>query len=320
MTSVRKVRASEVLPTDTVRVNGHVVVITRQMRFAVQRTLAHARWHPIVVWTGYPGAGKTTAARWLASTFTGDTQGDPAGSARHALILELGGSTVVGNGADKRLMRALFEEVAGQISEATYRRSTADSLAAMLVEDLRAFGTQLLILDEAGRLSDVALDGITLLRNKAEAVGVPLSIVLVGMGDLPGRVERIPQLRRRVVDTILFAQSELADVRNMLLAWFPKEVERLGVDLNDAELLQAIADVTQSLPGSILPLMTKVFAFAVGEERAISPEFVRRAAQAGTRDRAQAFEMRKNEYRPPEHRNATSTNSQSRPKKLAASR
>lgn len=192
------------------------VVFTTAMRAAQTRILgAHQNRGQMVVLTGKSGAGKTTAALHL----NGGVNAACAGGAEHAFNARYYVATDMRRAAGDVLQRRLLAEFAKQVLRLTVpkdvRTIDVPGLMNTIAAGLRLGNIQMVFLDEAGHIPAAGLDHLaTLINIVSTAEQHPLTVVLVGMHDLPTNVLSLPQVARRVTEFVYF---EAYDVKTALL-------------------------------------------------------------------------------------------------------
>lgn len=170
----------------------------------IRVTAIHSQRGQFACLTGRSRAGKTTTAQWLMQQMNARYElREP--KAFRAAFYETG--PIRSGPADhqyKQAIRALYENViVRQMDTAIYKGDRA-VMARLTVTALMEADIQVVFIDEAGRQSCYALEGLSHVLNTAASMGWPLTIVLVGMHDLPLTIRELPQVMNRVRDTILF--------------------------------------------------------------------------------------------------------------------
>ncbi len=108
------------------------------------------------------------------------------------------------DGYAQRRFVAEFAQKALNLSTAQdVRASDVTAVMTAIARGLRLSNVQLDVIDEAGHLPPAALDQlVTLINEVATSEQHPMTIVLVGMHDLPTNVLQLPQMARRVTEVI----------------------------------------------------------------------------------------------------------------------
>ncbi len=170
-----------------------------------------------VTLVGPAGVGKTTTAKWIEATENEKADNAEPDSFRVARMTL--NTVQVGTGnVEKQVLTAVHSAVVAPLTASASRGLTAQALAHNIVQYCQTTNTQLLILDEAGRLCPEALEALTLVLQLAGDGSVPhsLTIALVGMGALPQLIKRIPQVRTRTAATIYFRPYTASDAYRLL--------------------------------------------------------------------------------------------------------
>jgi hypothetical protein len=242
-----------------------VLVETVGMRTAFDRTLSVHGGGQFAVWTGASRLGKTTTASWGRNRINAAAarpDGDP--DAFRAAYLEVGKVGPWGGHAQKQVLRSLFHGLIGKLPEAVYRQSPVEDLAAMIVGGLARDDTQLVWLDEAGRLSVEALDGLCLVVDAAAGADPPhpLTIVLVGMNDLPTKVHTREQLRNRIHEWVHFAPYTHDETWALLAALHPHFALLNPRRRAHQEQVAFVHDLALGRPGLVVPFVRRVVHWA----------------------------------------------------------
>jgi len=270
------------------------VVETAFMHEVADLTIAAHNSSPIVVWTGRSRLGKTTTAEWLTgrinAAFT-DSNAD-AFQARRYQATEIPGW----QGADKRAIGAFHGGVLGVLDDGLYRRSAAPDLAAHVVAGLLKTRVELVCVDEAGLYSLTALRGLIAIRDHMVAKGGRLTLVLIGMDDLPTKLDQNPQVAGRVHEWCLFQPYKLSETARLV-----RKISHLWARANpkDPEVrrqLKFLHEATDGTAGRIVPFVQKVEQeVAAGQELSVA---LLKAVQIRTaRSRKQAQTAQRNAYR-----------------------
>jgi hypothetical protein len=271
------------------------IVKTAEMLRAINRTLGIHPIGRVTVWSGPSGNGKSTTAQYLVqelerATINGET------NAFRAQWIEF--SSTYGAGADKRVIRAIYHGAVQSLTEGAYRRLPAGDLARELIGGLQARNIQMLLLDEAGVLSEEALRGICLIVDTAKAMGWHLSVVLIGMDDLPRKVESCPQLKGRVREWCYFKPYTFLDTWNFLAALHPY-FNSLDRDNEDHRAqVDYVWRSQRGLPNELVTFLQKLDNFGV-ERELLSLEVLTAVDRWTELDREKALaESRKGWQRP----------------------
>lgn len=238
------------------RETENVIIETPLMTRTATRTLALHLGSPLVVWTGPSRNGKTVTAQWLRDNINRAADSDPNGF--RAVLFEYGGGTAQSRNEMKRVIRSVYQATVAKLDEGLYRQSPSEDLALHLVKGLRAKNIQMLMVDEAGLLKVEGLRALVTIRDVAEHNGWPLSIVLIGMDNLPADIARLPQIERRVHEWCYF-EPYLLDETYELLAGLDPQFAKLRLDVPaQRDMIAFIQEICGGLPGLLAPFLRKL--------------------------------------------------------------
>ena len=199
------------------------IVETALMRSAIRFALgSHGRIAGFHVWSGLAGMGKSTAARYAVQQCeTGTVCGVPVDfRAEYVLAPEISRSS---SSAFDDPLWALYSHF---VRHAPRRSTDKSRLAIELATYFQSTRTAFLFIDEAGQMNHPrAFAGLTHLLNTAATLTPRwmMSIVLVGMNNLPALVTREPQVESRILNWFAFkAYTETHDVYRLLATSFPE--------------------------------------------------------------------------------------------------
>lgn len=196
------------------------IIMTGQMKEVIHNTLAVHQSGACVVWTGISGLGKTTTARKLVELASQNY--DPENPNAFRIVhYEVGEITQWAGQKGKKAIRSLYNAASGPMDEGTYRQAPVEALAAQLVRVLKRKNIRMIIVDEAGLLTLDAIRGMILVLDTAENLGYPLTLVFVGMDDLPTKLTKIPQIERRVHEWCYFGEYNLEETWDLLAELHP---------------------------------------------------------------------------------------------------
>lgn len=236
-----------------------VVVVTDLMLEIETQILAVHNLCGFCVLYGSSGAGKTTLAYWMSDRANqAFNPEDP--DAFKAVFYEVGKVKAGWGNEAKRAIRSLYAAVSGvTIDEGLYGRSTAEELADMVVYTMQKRRVQLVFVDEAGLLSLDAIGGLVLVSDKARLLGFNITIVLIGMDDLPQKLEpkRRPQIYRRIHDWCYFRHYDLEQTQALLRALHPHFASLGSNNKQDADQFQFVYEISDGLPGFITQFVSR---------------------------------------------------------------
>ncbi len=249
-----------------------VTVLTGMMLEVINRTAAV---HPgNSLWYGESRIGKTTTARYMAQKIeeSYDPQNPHAYRAVHYEVGEIAEWT--GNEMKKGI-KSLYYATLGRIDEGVYRHDPVESLATQLVHGLRRKNIQVIFVDEAGALSLEAIRGMVLVGNVAKNMHYPLSLVFIGMDDLPTKVQHLPQVDKRFVEWCYFEAYSLNDTAK-LLAQLHSHFKKFNLE-NPVhyEQVECIYEMCGGFPGLITPFLKKLTHYQNEKHEKITVAYLR---------------------------------------------
>jgi type II secretory pathway predicted ATPase ExeA len=160
------------------------------------------------------------------------------------------------------------------LDEGFYRQNPPEVIALHLVHALRRKGIRLVIVDEAGLLSIDAIRGITLVRNTAENEGWILTIVFVGMDDLPSKMIRNEHIHKRVLEWCMFEPFSLDETWALLEKLHPYFANLDGRKQAHQKLVKFIHNISGGLPGLMVSFVEKLRYRLNTSEEEITVEFL----------------------------------------------
>jgi DNA transposition AAA+ family ATPase len=191
------------------------LIETGMMKWAMQRLLSAHPDGGFCAWSGRAGIGKTTTAEYMVKLIM--QKYDPNNPrAFKAIHYEAGAVAEWSKHEMKRGIRSLYCGVDYRLDEGLYRGYLPEELATDLVHFLKKMNIQLIFVDEAGCLSLNAIRGLVLVSDTARNMGWTLTIVLIGMDDLPHKLTRSPQVERRVIEWCYFKPYSLKETHQLL--------------------------------------------------------------------------------------------------------
>lgn len=231
------------------------IVETAAMREVLKRTLAI---HPgNSVWYGNSRIGKTTNARFAVEKIREayDSENPNAFRAVHYEVGEIAAWT--GN-EQKKGLKSLYNATLGRIDEGLYRTDPSETIAEHLVRGLMRRNIGMIFVDEAGNLSLEAIRGMLMAYDAAKNMGHRLSIIFIGMDDLPVKVTKLPQVNGRIHEWCYFEPYNLEEVSRLLSELHPHFA---GLNLKNPshrEQVELIYDLHGGYPGHIIPFIRKL--------------------------------------------------------------
>jgi hypothetical protein len=253
-----------------------VTVITSMMKEMINRTLAVHTLSALVVWYGQARIGKTTTANYMVNRIN-ESFDDNDPDRFRAIYYEVGPIAKGSGNEPKRGIRSLYQASLNiQMDEGFYTRNPSEALAAQLVHGLRRKRIQLIVVDEAGVLSAGAIRGMTLVRDVAENDGWTLTIVFVGMDDLPQKMTVCPQVHGRVRECCYFEKYDLDTTWALLEKLHPFFAELDAKKSAHRELVKVVHELCGGLPGLMVPFVHQLdYRLSQGSGEPITPAFLR---------------------------------------------
>lgn len=232
------------------------IYVTSFMREAQKRTFAVHRGGAIVVYTGEAGTGKTTTALEICRTL--ERQFDSSNpNAFRAVHFEFGRIYIGQGNESKRAIRSVYDAVGLNLPEGDYNTMTVEGLAALLVEFLQLQRIQMIYADEAGLVSFEAIGGLVTLVNVAKNMKWPLTLILIGMDDLPIKLKRRQQTNRRAFEWIYFNRYGLKDTIRLLKVMHPYFDELDEHSKEGKDQFKFMHEITLGLPGFMFPFICR---------------------------------------------------------------
>lgn len=231
------------------------IVETAVMREVMNRTLAI---HPgNSVWYGLSRVGKTTTAREMVKKLQ-EVYSQENPNAFRAVHFEVGEIAAWTGNEQKKGLKSLFNATLGRIDEGLYIQQPPEAIANSLVRGLMKKNIGLILIDEAGNLSLDAIRGMIMVYDAAYNLNHPLSLIFIGMDDLPVKVTQLPQIEGRIHEWCFFEPYKLKDVADLLAQLHPHFA---GFDLDNLaqrEQVELIYDLYGGFPGLIVPFIKKL--------------------------------------------------------------
>jgi hypothetical protein len=270
------------------------IIQTGMMLEMINRTSAVHPGHSL--WYGAARVGKTTTAQFMVQKIAEayDPQNPHAYRAVH---YEVGGIEKWTGNEIKKAIKSLYYATLGKIDEGVYRHDPAESLATQLVHGLRRKNIQVIFVDEAGTLSLEAIRGMVLVGDVARNMNHPLSLVFIGMDDLPTKVEQLPQVRERVVEWCYFEAYSLKETAKLLSRLHPHFAELDLDNPNDYEQIEFVYEMFGGLPGLIVPFLKKLDRYQKEECEQITLKYLRAIHMRTLMDKEQSVNKSLEIYR-----------------------
>ena len=249
-----------------------VIVPTGMMLEVINRTAAV---HPgNVLWYGESRLGKTKTAEYMERKIAEayDPNNPHAYRAIHYEVGEIGEWT--GNEMKKGI-KSLYYATLGKIDEGVYRHAPTEDLAKQLVHGLRRKNIQVVLVDEAGTLSQDAIRGMMLVANVAKNTHHLLSLVFIGMDDLPTKVQHLPQVDKRFVEWCYFAAYGPRETAKLLAQLHPHFAQLDQKNPAEYEQFECVYEMCGGFPGLIVPFLRKLDRYQQQERQEITIKYLR---------------------------------------------
>lgn len=271
--------------------DAETVLETDFMRQVENRTLDVHRGSALVVWTGRQRIGKTTTALWMRDRINDAYGENPAAAeAFRALYYEVGEIPRSASRPQKAALRGVYNACIGPLDEGLYRRPP-EVVASLVVQALAKREYEMVMVDEAGLLTVKALRGLVLARDTAKNEGHTLTIVFIGMDDLPSMIESNPQMEGRVHEWIGFVPYELDDTRDLILELDPAFLRRAPDDGEAEDVVRWIHNTFGGIPGEVVPFVRRVRARVRRMDRKLDVSLCKAVHRILVRDRERTTKL-----------------------------
>jgi hypothetical protein len=255
------------------------------------------------LWAGSSGVGKTTTAEWMRDRINRAyvPENPDAFRARYLEVAQNHGRLT----EPVRALKSVYRAVAGHsIDPGTVRGAPLDQIAQVVAKVICDQRVGMLFVDEAQRLGNDAVEAILTVYNLcgARVTGRKrhqLTVVFIGMGNLPTRIRQRPQISRRIGKWVNFKAMNLEDTWDFLAtvnAHFAA-LDRASVDA-EAQV-RFVHEVSGGHPGAIGPLILVAERTAGKLGRPLDEAVLRMAFQIDQRSMRQISEAEKHGWVPP---------------------
>ena len=265
-------------------------VETQLMRQIIRRTLAVHALGALVVWYGESRMGKTTTAQYMAKEILLAYE-ERNSHAFRAKYYEAGEITSHYGNEMKRGIKSLYFAALGTpLDDGIYQRDPPEAIASLLVHELRRRNLQMIFVDEAGCLSLGAIWGMVLVRDVAKALGWNLTLIFIGMDDLPQKMTRLAKLEGRVHEWCYFEQYSLKETWNLLAQLHPHFAGLRHDNDEHQEQVRFLYETYGGLPGQLVPFIQRM-SYRMQEHRGeINLTFLRAVHLLTARDKQQMLQ------------------------------
>lgn len=265
------------------------IVTTGQMRRAASRILAIHGGGGLGVLHGRSRLGKTTTANWITGGINDQYNTDDPDTFR-AAHYEVGEITKWSGQEMKKGIRSLYHAIIGRLDEGQYRQLPPEDLARQLVYGLRRKNIGLIFVDEAGCLSVDAIRGMVLVSDVAHLSDWALTIVFVGMDDLPTKICSLPQLEKRVHEWLYFQPYEIDETWTLLKELHPHFKSLDGTKTAHREQVEYIHETYGGVPGEIVPFIRRLSSRLDEYNSTVDITMLKAIHLATQRDKSRAIE------------------------------
>lgn len=247
------------------------IIETATMREVIKRTLAI---HPgNSLWYGMTRIGKTTTARYaVEKIYEAYSANNP--DAFRAVHYETGALARSSND-QKRGIKSLYNATLGRIDEGLYHKDLTETLVQELVYGLKRKNIGMVFIDEAGNMSLEAIRGMLMAHDAAKNMGHALSLIFIGMDDLPVKVTKLPQVNGRIQEWCYFEAYSLEETAELLSELHPHFANLEISNPADREQFQLIYDLYGGFPGHIIPLIRKIERYQAVNPEPITPVYLK---------------------------------------------
>jgi len=180
----------------------------------------------------------------------------------------------------------VFAQVSGvPFSQGVFKRYEVEGLAELVVKACMRKNIRMLLIDEAGCLSLGAIRGMILVRDIAENLSWALSLVFIGMDDLPIKMELLPQISRRVHAYCYFDEYDVDETKRLVASLYPHfRDDRVAASVINEEV-QFIHKTCGGIPGRIVTFLEQVHAWARDMNAPLDLRLLQAVQLHSTRDR-----------------------------------
>lgn len=233
------------------------IIVTSQMKRIMRGIMSCHTGRPLLVISGSSRLGKTTTALKMTKEINNSYNPDNPDAFR-AHHYEVGEIAAWSGNEQKKGIRSLYHECINRLDEATYRELPAEALAKQLVYGLQRKKIEMIFVDEAGNLSQEAIRGMVLVRDVAENMGYHLTIVFVGMDDLPIKLCSTRQIEGRIHKWFYFEEYTEKQLFSLLKELHPHFAQLDPQNIKHWEQIQYIHKKFGGIPGEVIPFINQV--------------------------------------------------------------
>lgn len=277
---------------------SEVIVETKMVKEIIGSTMYNHRGGGMSCWSGNSGIGKTTTALLMESNVREAYNRDPTNPyAFLAKYYEVGEIQKWSGNEQKRGIKSLYLAIAGSLDEGEYIRLPPEQLASDLVYTAKRKRIKMVFIDEAGCLSTDAIRGMVLVRDISKKEGWTISLIFIGMDDLPLKLNSLPQIDRRVHHWCYFKEYDFDDTWTLLSELHTHfiKIDRKDKDSKKRyeeikEHVEFVHETFGGYPGLIVPFINQLDYFTRDLKIEIDLKTLRTVHYSMTSDKAQAIE------------------------------
>jgi hypothetical protein len=171
------------------------------------------------------------------------------------------------------------------LERSIYISHSSEKLAALTVDAMRLKNIQIVAVDEAGTLPLDAIRGMILISDLAKKINWDLTLILIGMDDLPKKIQQLPQIKARVNEWCRFEPYELEEMFDLLRRIEPVFVNHSLDNKQHLEQIKFIHDQFQGTIGLIIPFLRRLRNYLNGSNDVVDLELLMAVQLMFLRDR-----------------------------------
>jgi type II secretory pathway predicted ATPase ExeA len=155
---------------------------------------------------------------------------------------------------------------------------------------------EMVFVDEAGLYSLPALRGLIAIRDHMVEEGGRLTLVLIGMDDLPTKIDQNPQVAGRVHEWCFFEPYTPSETEQLVRAISPLWASADSENLEVQRQLTFLHQASNGIPGHVVPFVQKVEQEVAGGQK-LSVALLKAVQLRTARNRKQSQTAQRNAYR-----------------------
>jgi hypothetical protein len=276
-------------------VKPKVIHLTDQMSEIINRTLAVTASGGLCVWCGRSRIGKTTTALYLKDEVERRLASDDLNAFRVGYYAA-GPISKKASNPDRLGIVGLYEGVFGLAVDRGVALKSSEYLTDMAIDALINRKIRLIAVDEAGKLPPEAIRGMTQVWDKAQSLEWPLTILFIGMDELPKNIRRYPQVRNRVVEWCYFKEYTFEETWDLLRKFHPYFAALDPLKPGHRAMVEFIFETYGGVPGLILPFVHTFDRRIQGYSKTVDVKFLRVIHLATAEEERMIRESQRREY------------------------